>query len=49
MLVELELIGIDKANIWQVALDVIEELHQRKQNLLHIFQATSLRVKRYVA
>ena len=43
MLVELELIGIDKANIWQVALDVIEELHQQKQNLLHIFQATSLR------
>ena len=43
VLVELKLIGIDKANIWQVALDVIEELHQWKQNLLHIFQATSLR------
>ena len=26
VLVELKLIGIDKANIWQVALDVIEEL-----------------------
>ena len=43
VLVELKLIGIDKANIWQVALDVIEEFHQWKQNLLHIFQATSLR------
>ena len=35
VLVELELIGIDKANIWQVALDVIEELHQQKKKKIY--------------